>query len=112
MKYGKFSIFLLAALCWACVPKSDVPTPSAGNADFSRVVTLGGHVMAGYQDGALYREGQQNSLGALLAQQLSEAQNFDFAQPEMPDGEGLGLNFKFWDTPFQTRSQMGDRVDC
>ena len=51
-----FIVFL--ALAWSCKPNIKVPEPSAGNADFSKFVALGGDFVAGYQDGALYQDGQ------------------------------------------------------
>lgn len=68
--------------------------------------------MAGYQDGALYRDGQRHSLPALLARQFEVVGGGKFNQNLMPDNSGLGLNSKPWEDPFVTASKLGDRTDC
>ena len=100
----------------ACTPKLETPDLSPGRANFERVVALGGHIMAGYQDGALYREGQEAALPALIARQIAllpQSGNLEFKQAKMPAGDvSLGLNAKPWISFLQTRSQIGNRVDC
>lgn len=102
----------LGTLLAACVPQQTPPTPDAGRANFERFVALGGHLMSGYQDGALYLDGQQHAIPELLAIQFRHANGGPFSTPLMPEGEGLGLNVKPWESLFQTRSLMGNRVDC
>ncbi|MEM0996083.1 MAG: hypothetical protein AAGN35_03340 [Bacteroidota bacterium] len=95
-----------------CTPELDPPVLEPGRADFTRVVALGGSVMSGYQDGALYEEGQRNSLGNLLASRLNFGQDIAFNAPLIPTGASLGVNPKPWESPYQSRSAMGERVDC
>ena len=45
--------------------------PSAGSADFSKYVSLGNSLTAGFSDGALFIAGQNNAYPKLLADQLS-----------------------------------------
>ncbi len=108
------SIFILSsfALFNACTPKLDIPKPNAGTADFSKVIAIGGNFMAGYQDGALYRKGQQLSIPSLLAEQLKSVGCAGFNQPLMPDNNGLGLNSKMWESAFITPSHLGYKTDC
>lgn len=104
--------FLLPMLMVGCAAKLDVPVPDPGRADFSRTVAFGGTSMSGMKDGALYAEGQQTSIPALVAGQLSLAGGGGFQQALVPDGLSLGLNPYPWVAPYQSRSQLGDAVDC
>lgn len=70
------------------------PMPSiggdSGNADFSKLVTIGNSLTAGFKDGALYNFAQQNSLGAQLARQMSFAGGSStFNQPDINSANGF-----------------------
>lgn len=96
-----------------CRPNLKNPTPSSGDADFSKFVALGGNFMAGYQDGALYKDGQQYSIPYLIAKFMHLAGGpAEFAQPFMPDNEGLGFNPKPWESAFQHASKLRYKLDC
>ena len=43
---------------------------TAGSANFTKYVAIGNSLTAGFQAGALFDEGQANSLGAILAKQF------------------------------------------
>ena len=63
--------------------------PDPGSVDFSTFIVVGDSLTAGYKDGALYREGQQNSYGAILAQQFALVGGGAFAQPlRLPEATG------------------------
>lgn len=96
----------------SCTPKIDIPEPSAGNADFSKTIAIGGNYMAGYQDGALYQKGQLLSIPALLSAQFKLVGGNAFTQALMPDNNGLGLNSKVWECWFVTPSHLGYKTDC
>ena len=84
----KLKIYLLAALAATFVftscdeeeklieqleEENPIPGPITGDPgqiDFTNFVSLGNSITAGYQDGALYNQGQQLSFPALLAEQL------------------------------------------
>ena len=68
--------------------------------------------MAGYQDGALYRDGQRLSIPSLLAKQFELVGGGKFSQPLMPDNSGLGVNLKLWESPYITSSHLGYKTDC
>ncbi len=68
--------------------------------------------MAGYQDGALYKKGQQLSIPALLAEQFKLVGGSLFNQALMPDNKGLGLNTKSWESSFITASHLAYKTDC
>ena len=96
----------------ACTPEPKGFEPSAGNANFSQVIALGGSYMAGYQDGALFLKGQENALAALIANQLELANGSQFNQVLLMEGKGVGLNAKPWESGFVTPSKLGYKTDC
>jgi lysophospholipase L1-like esterase len=65
------------------------PTPSKGSADFTKFVAIGNSLTAGYQAGALFTEGQQNSLGAILAKQFATVGGGAFNQPDIGSVNGF-----------------------
>ena len=60
----------LAILCYGCKPEIISPNPEAGEVDASHFICIGGNEMAGYLNGALFYDGQQQSLAKLLSKQL------------------------------------------
>jgi len=61
------------------------PPADAGNADFSRFVTIGNSLTAGYQSSSLYKTAQEYSYGKLIANVMEVS----FAQP-LVDDPGTG----------------------
>ncbi len=107
--------FFFVAFCFllsSCTPDLDIPDPNAGDADFSKMVAVGGNYLAGYQDGALYKKGQSLSIPALLAEQFKLVGGPIFNQALMPDYSGLGLNSKIWESWFVTPSHLGYKTNC
>lgn len=93
------SIIKLACLSIACTfltacdPDFDNPVDDNSSlnneaVDFSKFVSLGDSLTAGYADGALYLSGQQNSYPAILAQQFATVGGGTFTQPLMDDNLG------------------------
>ncbi|MEW6468058.1 MAG: SGNH/GDSL hydrolase family protein [Bacteroidota bacterium] len=107
-----FSSVCLSLVFLSCNPELDVPVPDAGDADLTKFIAVGDNYLAGYQNGALYKKGQEKSLPALLARQFALLGCGPFNQPLMPDEKGLGLNLKPWESVFVQKSRLGDRVDC
>lgn len=74
------------------------PTPrpvngDAGDADFSNYVAIGNSLTAGFMDAALYNLGQQNSIPALLANQLQFTGGPDiFNQPNINSQRGFNTS--------------------
>lgn len=68
----KSLLIIIAIFLSSCVDKSNLSEPvvNTGTADFSRFVTIGNSLTAGYQSGALYESAQLYSFGALLARQV------------------------------------------
>ncbi len=94
-----FSLAGAAALVVACsqepiVPQPatpvvpEVPTPTAGSANFSKFIAVGNSLTAGFQAGALFTEGQNNSLGAILAKQFQAVGGGAFNQPSINSVNG------------------------
>ena len=72
-------------------PAPDSASGEAGNADFSNYVAIGNSLTAGFMDAALYTDGQQHSMAALIAEQLEYAGAPEtFNQPDI--NSELGFN--------------------
>ena len=93
-----FKWLLLVSLTFvACTNNNDAvvnPNSSdglpltAGSADFSKYVSLGNSLCAGYSDGALFAAGQANSYPNLLSQQFALVGGGEFKIPYMNDNVG------------------------
>jgi hypothetical protein len=64
---------------------------TAGSANFSKFVALGSSYTAGFQAGALFNEGQNNSLPKLLSQQFSCVGGGAFNQPSINSENGYNI---------------------
>ncbi len=73
--------------CTYTFPEEEKPT--AGSADFTKVVAVGNSLTAGYMNGALYDDGQAASYANIVAQQIKLNGGGDFNQPDInaPDGD-------------------------
>lgn len=109
--YGFLALSIVIGFS-SCAPSLENPGPNSGRADFSRTIAIGGTMLSGYQDGALYEEGQKNSIAALIARQLTYVGAAEFKQALLPSNTSLGLNPYPWFSPYQTKSQLGDATDC
>jgi hypothetical protein len=83
MKSIKNYIYISAGLLLlaSCKPSVDIPKPTSGTADFSRYISVGNSLTAGYADGGLYLEGQLNSYPSIIAKQMAQAGGGTFTQP-------------------------------
>ncbi|MBB6110631.1 GDSL-like Lipase/Acylhydrolase [Mucilaginibacter lappiensis] len=87
-------IFLVTGLLGfgACKTSINTPAPSRGTADFSRYISVGNSLTAGYADGGLYLEGQLNSYPSIIAAQMQKVGGGTFTQPlfstDQADGSG------------------------
>ncbi|MBU0474953.1 MAG: hypothetical protein KKF62_12435 [Bacteroidetes bacterium] len=69
------TLFALSTLLFfvACEDRSDLTAPTApntGDADFTRFVSIGNSLTAGYQSGSLYESSQVYSFGKIIADQV------------------------------------------
>jgi GDSL-like Lipase/Acylhydrolase len=67
----------------ACKPNLKTTEVTKGSADFTTYVAMGNSLCAGYTDGGLSYEGQQNSFPRMLAQQFALAGGGEFKTPYM-----------------------------
>lgn len=97
-------LILLALAIIGCKPKFDVPDADKGDIDASRYVAVGSGITAGYADGALYYEAQENSFANILAEQFKLIGGGEFKIPYVPSssngislipGNTSSLNAKF-----------------
>ncbi len=94
----KIVFFILSlALLSACKQKVNEFNADRGSADFTKYVSVGNSLTAGYADGALYKSGQINSYPNILAQQFTTVGGGAFIQPLIETEDGIGLN---QDNPF------------
>ncbi len=94
----KWLILLLIFGCISCESDDDASATmqeeviiTSGDADFSKYVSLGNSLTAGFTDGALFIAGQENSMSNILAKQFALAGGGDFKQPLMSDNIGGAL---------------------
>jgi lysophospholipase L1-like esterase len=90
MQKNKLYIGSIALLMFAVGCKTNLKTKdmSAGSADFKRFVAVGNSLTSGFSDGALNRDGQQNSFPNMLATQFAFVGGGEFKIPYMADGSG------------------------
>ena len=90
-----FKIYLLAGLLFlaACKPEIHTPAPSKGNADFSRYIAVGNSLTAGYSNGGLYLEGQQNSYPSIMAKEMQSVGGGAFNQPLFSQSQANGSGY-------------------
>lgn len=83
-------IFLLVSVltlsCTYDFPETIAPT--SGSADFSKVVSVGNSLTAGFMNGALYSASQSNSFPSIIATQLKSVGGGDFNQPTITAENG------------------------
>ncbi|TLX73676.1 hypothetical protein E9993_14555 [Labilibacter sediminis] len=90
IKYKYLTLLLGILLFTQCELQYKDFEPSAGNADFSSVVTIGDSYTAGYMDNALFKQGQENSFAGILSQQLMKTANLEIKAPLFPEDKSVG----------------------
>ncbi len=78
------TLAFISVLYVGCEDRSDLTPPSppsTGSANFTKFVTIGNSLTAGYQSGSLYESAQKYTFGKLIADQVSVS----FEQPLMGD---------------------------
>ena len=93
-----FKWLVLVSLTFVACNNSDVETvvyetsdglmPTAGTANFSKFVSLGNSLTAGYSDNALFIDGQKVSYTNILAKQFATVGGGEFKIPFMADNIG------------------------
>ena len=95
MKTFKSYIYISAALISlaSCKPSFETPKASKGTADFTRYIAVGNSLTAGYADGGLYLEGQQNSYPSIIAKQMAMVGGGKFTQPLFTEAQANGSGY-------------------
>lgn len=89
--YKSVLVFTTISLFVGCKPNLTAPSPSKGEIDPTRYVSIGNSITSGFADGALYYQGQLVSFPNLIAQQLKAVGGGNFVQPLMdPSSVGVG----------------------
>jgi hypothetical protein len=93
MKYTRYFLYLVfffKSIFIGCSYEfpSEPKNYSFGNADFVKFVIVGDEFSSGYMDGALYDEGQANSIPAIIAGQLLEVRKIYYNQPNINSMNG------------------------
>ena len=112
MKLKLYATLLIGLTILGCQKEDDLDR--LADLSFDRPAAIGGRTLSGYQDGALYVKGQENSIPNLIFKQVEEYGGGTFIVSEMSaSGEvGVGINPKPWTSIFQTKSSLGMRTDC
>jgi len=88
------NILVVAVVAMAsCKPEFKEVTPSKGTADFSRYIAVGNSLTAGYADGGLYLEGQQNSYPEMIAGQMKAVGGGEFYTPFFNANQANGSGY-------------------
>src|SRR5690606_23175493 len=75
---------IIASSCTYDFPEdSKDGLPLSGQADFTKLVSVGNSLTAGLMNGAVYTEGQMNSFLAILARQMQLVGGGEFNQPDI-----------------------------
>lgn len=95
MKTLKQHIYIIAGLLLlgACKPEIHAPKPVAGSADFSRYISVGNSLTAGYADGGLYLAGQQVSYPSIIGKQMQAVGGGAFTQPLFSTAQSNGSGY-------------------
>lgn len=90
--FKNYKYILLAALVASCTydfPEPDIAAPTSGSADFTKIISVGNSLTAGFMDGALYNRGQENSFAVILAEQARAVGGGDFNVPDINSENGF-----------------------
>ena len=107
MTFNKIALsIIITSIVVSCKPKFDVPDPDKGNIDVSNYVALGSSMTAGYSNGALYYDAQQNSYANILAEQFKLIGGGEFKIPNVSQSS-IGMGHAN-----NAPSVLGNRTDC
>lgn len=97
MKIKYLSKWVFAALILAsasCTKEKETAViTTSGTANFSRYISVGNSLTAGYADNGLYLSGQLNSYPNMIAQQMKLAGGGEFLQPLFPADQANGSGY-------------------
>jgi hypothetical protein len=95
MKTFKNYLYISVALVLlaGCKPSFENPKGTKGTADFTRYIAVGNSLTAGYADGGLCLEGQQNSYPSIIAKQMALVGGGKFTQPLFTEAHANGSGY-------------------
>ncbi len=96
----------LALVMISCKPTSPEPSSSMGEVDASNFISVGNGYIQGYMNDALYRGGQESSVGNILSKQFSLISEVSFEQ-YLTTESSVGTNLNG-----DARLTMGYKTDC
>tara|TARA_R110002072_G_scaffold192413_3_gene349460 strand:+ start:4785 stop:6098 length:1314 start_codon:yes stop_codon:yes gene_type:complete len=99
-----YIITIILFTLFSCKPKFEIKDTSLGSVDATSYVAIGGSSTAGYSDGALNLNGQENSYASIIAKQFNEVSPTVFNQPLVST---IGINLDG-----NSRLIMGYKTDC
>lgn len=107
MAFYKITLVLICATILAsCKPHFNVPDSEKGEINASNYVAIGSSMTAGYANGALYYDAQQNSYAKILSDQLKLIGGGEFKIPNVSQNSiGIGNSNN-------APSILGNRTDC
>ncbi|AYB33361.1 hypothetical protein [Chryseolinea soli] len=85
-KYFALAFGMMAGACTYDFPETAEPT--AGEADFTKMISVGSGLSTGFMNGALYTAGQDASFVRILAQQMQAVGGGTFTQPDVASENG------------------------
>ncbi|WDF69019.1 G-D-S-L family lipolytic protein [Sphingobacterium oryzagri] len=80
-------------LAASCKPEIDGFVPTAGQANFSKYISVGNSLTAGFADGGLYLAGQQVAYPNLIAEQLQQVGGGEFRSPLFSEAQRNGSGY-------------------
>ena len=96
-KSKKYWIVLFAAFLAACTynfPEIEEPTEQdLGELNVEKVIAVGDGFLGGAMDGALYSEGQHNSVASIVVTQLNQIKKIEFDKAEINTENGYNFYF-------------------
>nr|MBC7614325.1 G-D-S-L family lipolytic protein [Pseudopedobacter sp.] len=97
IKYISRLVFAVLIVAVAACKKDGgtvaVQVPTSGSANFTRFISLGNSLTAGFADNGLYLSGQHNSYPAIIAQQMKLAGGGEFPQPLFSTAQKNGSGY-------------------
>lgn len=104
--------FVGATFAINCTPELSNPDPQPGDANFSKLVAIGGDFMFGCQDGGVTDLSQGYSLPNLIVTSLKEVGCPGFISNYLYSPDGLCWNDKPWESWYTTAFKLGFKTDC
>jgi len=92
IKYSWLFVLLTLAACSYIFPEEEQATrEDLGEMNPENIVVIGDGFLAGLMDGALYNDGQKNSIAAIVNNQIRTVEEVPFIQAEIDSENGLNL---------------------